>query len=87
MAQRTPAAGFADTGIEKAAAKSASAGKTKSVQSALILEICDYRTTATVLLAALSPALLTAFTLYSNCTPRGWSFNEALFVAKSAITS
>jgi|GEM_PF-3932483 len=27
MAQRTPTAGFADTGIEKAAAKSASAGK------------------------------------------------------------
>jgi len=29
MAQRTPAAGFTDTGIEKAAAKSASAGKNK----------------------------------------------------------
>ena len=28
MARRTPAAGFADTGIEKAAAKSAPAGKT-----------------------------------------------------------
>jgi hypothetical protein len=29
MAQRTPAAGFTDTGIEKAAAKSAPAGKYK----------------------------------------------------------
>jgi hypothetical protein len=29
MAQRTLAAGFTDTGIEKAAAKSASAGKNK----------------------------------------------------------
>jgi len=29
MAQRTLAAGFTDTGIEKAAAKSASAGKIK----------------------------------------------------------
>jgi len=30
MAQQTLAAGFTDTGIEKAAAKSASAGKRKS---------------------------------------------------------
>jgi len=62
--------------------------KTKKISLIRVIsEICDYRTTATVLLAALSPALLTAFTRYSNCTPRGWSFNEALFVAKSAITS
>jgi predicted Rdx family selenoprotein len=37
MAQRTLAAGFADTGIEKAAAKSASAGKYKISVNPVIL--------------------------------------------------
>jgi len=47
MAQRTLAAGFADTGIEKAAAKSAPAGKKNSVPSVVSLAIffCAFCTT------------------------------------------
>ncbi len=38
----------------------------------------NYKTTAIVFEGELWPALLTAFTRYSSCTPRGCLFNEAL---------
>ena len=50
MAQRTMAAGFADTGIEKAAARSAPAGK-NSVNPVILSNCSSYRCLSAVALA------------------------------------